>query len=59
MMAAQSPLRFVQHHERRAAPAITNPSAGVAVHHRGVTAPVQEQQGLLTFIQPQLQRSQQ
>ena len=47
MMAAQTSLWLVQHHECRAAAAVADPAAGIAMHDRCIAAPVQEQQRLL------------
>ena len=56
VMAAQAPLRPVQHHERRAARAVADPPARLAAQHGRVAAPVQEQQRLLAALHAHAQR---
>jgi hypothetical protein len=47
MVAAQAPIRGVQHESRRAARAARGPAAGLAGEHRRVAAPVDEEKALL------------
>ena len=52
VMAAQTSLGFVQHHEGCAAPAVTDPAARFALHHRRIATSIQKQERLLATFEP-------
>jgi hypothetical protein len=59
VVAAQAPVGQVQHHVGGAVRAAADPAAGRAREHRGVAAPVEEDEALLALLQARLDGPQQ
>jgi hypothetical protein len=59
VVAAQAPVGQVQHHVGGAVRAAADPAAGRAREHRGVAAPVEEDEALLALLQAHLDGPQQ